>query len=86
MTRAASTRDELIREIARVARVSHEDIQGETDLVALGLRSLDIMRIVNAWRARGLPVTYRDLSRQPTPDAWWALISGLLRANPYLSA
>lgn len=86
MTRAALTRDELLREIARVARVSHEDIRGETDLTALGLRSLDMMRIVNAWRARGLPVTYRELTQEPTLDAWWALISALLRANPYLSA
>ena len=73
------TREDLAREIARLTGVSHED--GE-----LLLSSVDVMRIVNMLRIRGLPVTYGDLARDPTLDAWWNRISHLLRANPHLAA
>ena len=72
------TREDLAREIARVAGVSHEDVHA--------LSSVDVMRVVNTLRVRGLPVTYRELAAEPTFDAWWARISHLLEANPHLAA
>jgi aryl carrier-like protein len=75
------TRADLAREIARIAGVSHEDVPG-----TLGLSSVDVMRIVNTLRVRGVPVTYRDLAEEQTLDAWWARISHLLAANPHLAA
>lgn len=80
------SREDLARQIAQLARVSHEDIRGETDLTALGLSSLDILRLVNEWRVHGLPVSYGELSEEPTLDAWWRRIAHLLAANPYLAA
>lgn len=80
------SRADLTRRIARLARVSHEDIRGETDLVSAGLSSLDILALVNEWRVRGLPVTHAELAATPTVDAWWARIAHLLAANPYLAA
>jgi aryl carrier-like protein len=80
------TREHLARTIARMAGVSREDVRPATDLTALGLGSLDILRLVNEYRVRGLPVTYQELAAEPTLDAWWARISHLLRANPYLAA
>lgn len=80
------TREHLARTIARLAGVSREDVQAGTDLTALGLGSLDILRLVNEYRVRGLPVTYQELAADPTLDAWWSRISHLLRANPYLAA
>lgn len=82
----ALSREDLARQIARLVRVSHEDVRGETDLTALGLSSLDILGLVNEWRVHGLPVSYRELTEEPTLDAWWARIAHLLRANPYLAA
>ena len=75
------TREDLAREIARVAGVSHEDIAGP-----LPLSSVDVMRVVNLLRVRGLPVTYRDLAEEPTLDAWWTRVHHALRANPHLAA
>jgi aryl carrier-like protein len=86
MTGAALTRDHLASAIARLTGVSREDIGGGTDLSALGLSSLDILYLVNEWRVRGVPVTYRELAEEQTLDAWWARIGHLLRANPYLAA
>jgi aryl carrier-like protein len=82
----ALSREDLASQIARLARVSHEDIHGETDLTALGLSSLDILQLANEWRVHGLPVSYRELAEEPTLDAWWARIAHLLAANPYLAA
>ena len=75
------TREDLVREIARIAAVSHEDVHGR-----LPLSSVDVMRVVNMLRVRGLPVTYHDLAAEPELDAWWSRISHLLRANPHLAA
>jgi mycobactin phenyloxazoline synthetase len=80
------TREHLAGTIARMAGVSREDVHDGTDLTALGLGSLDMLRLVNEYRMRGLPVTYQELAAEPTLDAWWARISHLLRANPYLAA
>jgi bifunctional isochorismate lyase / aryl carrier protein len=80
------TRERLAHAIAREAGVSPEDVGGDTDLTTLGIDSLGILRLVNEWRVYGLPVTYLDLAREPTLDAWWTRVSQLLRANPYLAA
>ena len=72
------TREDLACEISRIAGVSHEDVPA--------LSSVDVMRVVNLLRVRGLPVTYRDLAEEPAFDAWWARISHLLAANPHLAA
>jgi bifunctional isochorismate lyase/aryl carrier protein len=79
-------RDHLVRQVADLARVSPEDIAGETDLTTLGLTSIAVMQLVNGWRVSGLPVTYRELVTTPTVDAWWARITHLMAANPYLAA
>lgn len=73
------TREDLADDIARVTGVSHEDS-------SLPLSSVDVMRVVNMLRIRGLPVTYADLAADLSLDAWWSRISHLLRANPHLAA
>lgn len=72
------TREDLAREINRIGGVSHEDVHA--------LSSVEVMRVVNMLRVRGVPVTYRELAAEPTFDAWWARISGHLAANPHLAA
>jgi len=80
------SRDDLTDAIARVTEASRTDIQDSTDLLALGLDSLGVMRLVNELRVCGVPVTYQDLTDDPTLDGWWTRISTLLRANPHLAA
>lgn len=81
----ALTKEQVARQVALLARVSHEDIRGDDDLTVL-LSSLDMLRLVNEWRVRGLPVSFRELISAPTLDAWWDKLAHLLRANPYLAA
>lgn len=81
---AALTRDQLLGKVAGLLGLSDEDIPADADLVELGLDSLDVMRLVNEWRVRGLPVTFRELATAPTIDRWWARVEELRRANPYL--
>lgn len=75
------TREDLTHAIAGIAGVSHEDVHQ-----AFPLPSVDVMRVVNMLRVRGVPVTYQDLAADPTLDAWWARIGHLLRTNPHLAA
>jgi aryl carrier-like protein len=86
VTDTALTRDDLTDAIVRVTSASRADIEDSTDLLALGLDSLGVMRLVNELRVHGLPVTYQDLLGEPTLDGWWARITALLRANPHLAA
>ncbi|MPZ80816.1 MAG: hypothetical protein GEV28_10615 [Actinophytocola sp.] len=83
-TDAALTRDHLLRKVAGLLGLSQEDLRPDADLVGLGITSLDVMRLVNEWRVRGLPVTFRDLATEPTIDRWWRRVEELCRANPYL--
>jgi aryl carrier-like protein len=80
------TREDLVSTVARVAGTSHEDIDDSTDLTTLGLDSLSLMRLVNELRVQGLPVSFQDMVGKATFGEWWATISQLLRANPYLAA
>lgn len=86
MDAAALTRTQLAHKIATLTGASSEDVPGAADLAALGLCSLDVMRMVNEWRVLGLPVTYRELSSARTFDAWWTLIERALRVNPWWNA
>ena len=80
------TRDDLTGVIARVTEASRADVETSTDLLALGLDSLGVMRLVNELRVHGLPVSYQDLTDEPTLDGWWGRISTMLRNNPHLAA
>ena len=86
VTDTALTRDDLTDAIVRVTSASRTDVEDSTDLLALGLDSLGVMRQVNELRVHGLPVTYQDLLGEPTLDGWWTRIAALLRANPHLAA
>ncbi len=80
------TRAQLAHRVAAVTGVSHVDVAGDADLTALGLDSLAVMRLVNEWRVRGIPVTFRQLAEEPTLDAWHTVLTNLLRANSHLAA
>ncbi|MFJ4439336.1 amino acid adenylation domain-containing protein [Streptomyces sp. NPDC088923] len=56
----------------------------DSDLFALGLDSLVLMRLVGAWRRAGSSVTFQDLVDKPVLRAWYAVLrerSGLPAAN-----
>lgn len=52
-----------------------EDIDPAENLTFYGLDSVAVMRLISDLEARGIRVTMEELSKNPTLDAWWALIS-----------
>uniref|UniRef100_UPI00311F5E69 AMP-binding protein n=1 Tax=Thauera sp. SDU_THAU2 TaxID=3136633 RepID=UPI00311F5E69 len=46
----------------------------DDNLIEMGLDSLHVMRLVNAWRSRGARVTFAELIAQPTLRHWLALL------------
>jgi bifunctional isochorismate lyase/aryl carrier protein len=51
-------------------------LDGDTDLMDLGLDSIVVMGLLTAWRERGAAVTFEDLAEvEPTLDAWWAVLA-----------
>jgi bifunctional isochorismate lyase/aryl carrier protein len=51
-------------------------LEGDTDLMDLGLDSIAVMGLLTAWREQGAEVAFEDLAEvEPTLDAWWSVIS-----------
>ncbi|KAB2346964.1 phosphopantetheine-binding protein [Actinomadura rudentiformis] len=71
------TRDSVQEAVAERLDSPPAQIPGDTNLVQLGLTSLDLMALVNGWRRQGLPVVFRELVREPTVDGWWRYLEGL---------
>lgn len=51
-----------------------KEFDDQQNLLSLGLNSLKIMRLVNAWRKNGIKVSYGSLLEDPTLQAWVTLI------------
>ncbi len=77
-------REHLVRRVADLLGLPPGELAPDADLGALGLCSLDVMRVVNEWRVRGVPVTFAELAAEPTIEGWSRRIDTLCRANPYL--
>ncbi|WP_399896667.1 amino acid adenylation domain-containing protein [Streptomyces sp. BBFR51] len=50
------------------------ELPDDRDLFELGLDSLMLMSLVGTWRRAGSTVTFQELTRTPTLDAWTALL------------
>lgn len=74
------TRESLRGLVATRLDIPETELLDDTDLVTLGMNSLEIMTIVNRVRRRGIPVTYDALAAQPTLDAWWQTITSATNA------
>ena len=55
--------------------IEDEDEVGPDDsLVLFGLDSIRVMEFSSLLKTRGVTVSFEELIRQPTPNAWWSLI------------
>ncbi|WP_025129883.1 non-ribosomal peptide synthetase [Pseudomonas sp. PH1b] len=64
----------LCEGIARLLGYAAEDLEAETSLIEQGLDSVSIMRLPALLAAEGVTLGFAELIRQPTLQAWWALI------------
>ncbi|MFE7977405.1 phosphopantetheine-binding protein [Streptomyces shenzhenensis] len=64
------TADEIRGVVAALLGTDPQNIPGDTNLVLLGLGSLEVMRLSSRWRREGLPVEFEVLVAAPTIDSW----------------
>lgn len=69
------TRETLREWIAAQLDIPTTEVDCETDLVAHGMDSLEMMTIVNRLRRQGIVVTYQAFAAEPTLDKWWRVIN-----------
>lgn len=53
---------------------------GDDNLIDYGLDSVQVMTLVGEWQRLGLSVGFAELAREPSLDAWMALIDAQCRA------
>ncbi|MBA4489250.1 phosphopantetheine-binding protein [Paracoccus sp. S1E-3] len=61
---------------AQIARMIEDDdeVGPDESLVLFGLDSIRVMEFASLLKTQGIAVTFEELIRQPTPNAWWSLI------------
>ncbi|MFJ2899659.1 phosphopantetheine-binding protein [Streptomyces sp. NPDC087218] len=67
---AAFTPQQIKDTVAQLIGVGADAIADDTNLVALGLKSMHIMQLVNGWRRAGRRVSFKDLATDPTVASW----------------
>ncbi|MEV8066813.1 amino acid adenylation domain-containing protein [Streptomyces sp. NPDC085995] len=66
---------DAVREaVARALEMAPHELDDDRDLFELGLDSLMLMSLAGTWRRAGSAVTFQELTRTPTLDAWTALL------------
>jgi aryl carrier-like protein len=69
------TRETLREWIAVRLEIPPAEIPYDTNLVTLGVDSLELMAVVNRLRRQGIVVTFEALATEPTLDTWWRVIT-----------
>ncbi|MBR1692653.1 MAG: AMP-binding protein [Lachnospiraceae bacterium] len=63
-----------LKEQIRAKLASGAELDGQQNLLEMGLDSLKIMRLVNQWRKQGIRLSFGELMEHPVLDEWWRLI------------
>jgi phenyloxazoline synthase mbtB len=69
-----NTSEDLRAQVAQILDCPEEELAFDTNLVASGLGSLEMMRLVNKWRRQGVDVELSVLAADPTIRAWTNLM------------
>ncbi|MDX3580033.1 phosphopantetheine-binding protein [Streptomyces sp. FL07-04A] len=72
---APPTADEIRHAVAQIVGVPAQAVADDTNLVAVGLKSLHMMQLINGWRRAGHRVRLKDLAADPTVRGWSRLLS-----------
>lgn len=69
------TREDVRASVAGILNRPVEEIADDVSLVSLGLKSLQLIQLINQWRRAGLRLQFRDLAADPTIDGWVARLA-----------
>ncbi|MER5371401.1 phosphopantetheine-binding protein [Streptomyces sp. NPDC002722] len=67
---AAPTPQQIKDTVAQLIGIDADAIADDMNLIALGLKSMHIMQLVNGWRRAGRRVSFKDLAADPTVANW----------------
>ncbi|WP_018683799.1 phosphopantetheine-binding protein [Actinokineospora enzanensis] len=70
-----TTADEVRARVAELLEIPPADIADDDNLLDHGLDSIRVMTLIEAWRERGVQVSFADLAENPTVGAWSRLVT-----------
>lgn len=73
MTGTLTDTDWLQTRVAELIE-DEDDIDPEESLIVYGLDSISIMTLAGELKTRGIPLSFEELARNPTLNAWSDLI------------
>ncbi|EID4425512.1 acyl carrier protein [Vibrio vulnificus] len=65
---------DLLATLSELLRVSEAEIQSDTNLIELGLDSINLMRLTGRLRQVGIEVNFAQLMNSPTFSSWQTII------------
>jgi mycobactin phenyloxazoline synthetase len=72
------TADELLSEVTALLGTEAEALTDSDSLIEWGLDSIQLMRVANQWRRRGVKIGFAQLARRPTLGEWRELLTAQL--------
>jgi amino acid adenylation domain-containing protein len=76
------TLEEMRCRIAELAGQAVEEVGDDDDLIAVGLDSIDVMKLASIWCSLGAQVQFGELLERRTLREWWSLVSSRMRTPP----
>ncbi|MFD3156842.1 amino acid adenylation domain-containing protein [Haloimpatiens sp. FM7330] len=55
------------------------DLEEDTNMLELGITSLQIMRLANRFKKMGYKITFTELIKNPSPISWWSKLNNQKR-------
>lgn len=68
------TRELFLVDVAKVLRISTEEIAEVGDPFDAGLDSIRLLVLVEKWRKLGVDIAFVELAERRSLDEWWHLI------------
>lgn len=71
---SALSREALQQRLLALIDELDEPFDADENLMDYGLDSIQVMTLLGEWRARGIELSFTELARTPTLNAWWTLL------------
>ncbi|WP_020658818.1 non-ribosomal peptide synthetase [Amycolatopsis benzoatilytica] len=82
MVNEQPTTGDLLREVTGLLGPEAADLSEEDSLIEWGLDSIRLMHVANAWRRRGIKVSFAELLKNPTLIGWRGVLADAAGVAP----